>query len=120
MEFEVFLTLPEGPPRTAALAAWVQSLYDAPESIPVLTIRPEDLLADRLRSLVYWKHREDGFNAFLLAWTQRKVLDQGRMRMLAPEDEMRAALDGLLAMVTPQGRKPSSRRIQRWISEVVP
>ena len=36
MEFINALSLPDGPQRTAAIVAWVQSLYSGENQVPVL------------------------------------------------------------------------------------
>ncbi len=88
--------------------------------VNVLTVRPEDLVLDRLRSLVFWKHREDGMNAFRVIWAQRRVIDRNRLVSGAVEEEVSAALLPLLRLVPAKGRRPSPARIRRWLYEVAP
>jgi len=88
--------------------------------VNVLTVRPEDLVLDRLRSLVFWKHREDGMNAFRVIWAQRSVIDRNRLVRGAVEEEVRAALLPLLHLVPVKGRRPSPVQVRRWLYEVAP
>jgi hypothetical protein len=88
--------------------------------VSVLTVRPEDLVLDRLRSFVFWKHREDGMNAFRLIRAQRSVIDRKRLVRGAVEEEVRAALLPLLRLMPTKGRGPSPAQVRRWMDEVVP
>lgn len=198
MDFGRVVEIPEGPKRTAALAAWVQALYPAGVDRPALvggaavelytggayatgdldfvgevpskvasslraagfrkdgrhwvceahqifiefpasllsadeeralikvgrvditTIRPEDVLLDRLRSLVFWKHWPDGVNAFLVAWAQRRALDQAYAEKRAREPELLAALKELFDLIELSApRKPTRVAVDRWVRGVL-
>ncbi|MDD5564339.1 MAG: hypothetical protein PHQ91_11550 [Thermoanaerobaculaceae bacterium] len=195
MELERILALADGPPKTAALAAWVQGLFPV-ESTPVLvggaavelytggayvtgdldfvghvpagvatklaaagfsrtgrhwlrepgqvfiefpgetlgpgeesvrlrigevdvvTISPEDAVADRLGAWQHWRSMVDGVNAWLLFRAQRLVLDRARLRKRAAALEAEDALRALLALARRLGtREATEEELERWAQE---
>jgi hypothetical protein len=84
-------------------------------------IGPEALLVDRLKSLVFWHHREGGANAFALAWAQRRVLSPREVRRLAVDTEVDRAFEGLWSLIQRAGAvPPSEAAVGRWIEEYAP
>ena len=88
--------------------------------LEILIIGPEALLVDRIRRLVFWRHRQDGLNAVSLAWAQRRALSPAEVRRLARETEVRKAFEGLWNLVRRSGSKaPKAADIGLWIEENV-
>lgn len=87
--------------------------------VDVTTLRPEELILDRLRSLVFWRHREDGLNAMRLLWAQRTAVDRSRLKAGALEPEVLAALTPLLSLVKKRGAKPTPAQTDRWLKGVL-
>lgn len=58
-------------------------------------ISPEDLIVDRLLSLVYWGAKEDGVNAALIFSQNRRSLDLRRLRKRAKDESVEEALSKL-------------------------
>lgn len=134
MKIETIFLMKDGPERTAALASWVQHLYpegsDPPVlvggaavvlhkgSIEVITIRPESLLVDRLRSLVFWRYREDGLNAFLLVWFQKEAISLSKVRSLAKDTTVLGAFESLWHLAgSAEKRKPRQSAIDEWLEQ---
>jgi hypothetical protein len=105
------LLLPEGPERTAAVAAWVQSLYpSAPR---------EDMIVDRLAAWQFWRSTTDGASAFLIWKAQRERLDLKRLESLGRRRKVESAYKKLLAFATDASqRSVSPEALERWAREV--
>jgi hypothetical protein len=84
----------------------------------VLTICPEDALADRLGAWQHWRSMVDGVNAWLLFRAQRGALNRARLRRrvaaVGAEDALRALL-GLARRL--RRREATNEEIERWAQE---
>lgn len=84
----------------------------------VVTIRPEDALADRLGAWQHWGSMVDGVNAWLLFRAQRSVLNRARLRRRVAAVGAEAALRALRGLARRLGRRDATNEeIERWAQE---
>jgi hypothetical protein len=77
----------------------------------VLSISPEDLLAERLGAWQHWKSGVDGANALLLYRATAGELDNARLHERCEAHQAGKALAALRAFVSPlEGTMPSRTR----------
>jgi hypothetical protein len=83
--------------------------------LELLTISPEDALADRLGAWQHWRSTVDGVNAWLLYRAQRLALHRARLRARAAAVEAESALRALLALARRLGKREArEEEIERW------
>lgn len=85
--------------------------------IEVITISPESLILDRLRSLVYWRYKEDGLNAFLLVQAQKHAISPDRVRAIEKDREVLEAFEKLWRLAGATERKQNDRAIVDWLEQ---
>ena len=195
MELQRILALADGPPKTAALAAWVQALFPVGSTpvlvggaavelytggayvtgdldfvghvpaavagrlaaagfsragrhwlhepgqvfiefpgealgpgeesvrlrvgdVDVVTISPEDAVAERLSAWQHWRSMVDGVNAWLLFGAQRRGLDRARLRERAAAVDAEDALRALFALARRLGtREATEEELELWAQE---
>lgn len=84
--------------------------------IEVITICPESLIIDRLRSLIFWNYREDGLNAFLLVRAQKESISPAKVSTLAKDADVKGAFESLWQLAGKNvKRKPSQRAVDDWL-----
>jgi hypothetical protein len=85
----------------------------------ILTLRIEDILLDRLRSLVVWKYKEDGLNAFRLAWIHRNSINWELLNLKADDANLHVAIRSLRNLVSnSRARRPEDRAVTDWLDEI--
>lgn len=82
----------------------------------VWIISAEDLIVDRLLSLVCWGAREDGVNAALVYQRMRRELDRGRLRQRAEAEGVAAALRKLEGLFR-KGAGPTPEEMLRFLKD---
>ena len=86
----------------------------------ILTLSPEEVVLDRLQSLVYWKHKEDGINAFLVTWRNRKSMDWEKLQSRSEDASISATIRSLQSLVSSApDRKPGKSAIKKWIESSI-
>ncbi|MBI4918056.1 MAG: hypothetical protein HY825_19615 [Acidobacteria bacterium] len=84
----------------------------------VLTICPEDVLADRPGAWKHWRSMVDGVNAWLLFRAQRGALNRARLRRRVAAVGAEDALRALLGLARRLGRREAANEeIERWAQE---
>lgn len=99
---QIFLEFPSG---TLRAGEEFQAFEGAGRTIRIIS--PEDLIVDRLLSLMYWGAKEDGINAALLFAQNRQSLDLKRLRKRAKDEDVGKALSKLEKLFH---RRPSPTR----------
>jgi hypothetical protein len=86
--------------------------------VDVVTISPEDAVADRLGAWQHWRSMVDGVNAWLLFRAQRRGLDRARLQERAAASDAEDALRALLALARRLGtREATDEELERWAQE---
>lgn len=112
MNFEDAISLAQGPERTAAIAAWVQSLFTDKNQVPVLV---GGAAVEILTGGAYWKSGVDGANAFVLFRTRRTEIDDDRLNRRARESGFEPALDALRTFDADWSQcEPDAESLERW------
>ena len=86
--------------------------------VDVVTISPEDAVADRLSASQHWRSMVDGMNAWLLFRAQRRGLVRARLRKRVAAVGAEDALRALLALARRLGtRDATEEELERWAHE---